>query len=264
VFENGRQSVKHALFVAFHYPPEASSSGVLRTLKFSRYLAEYGWRVSVLTLERTAYDTVDPSLEQQIPDWVRVVRTPYIHTKQHLSIRGRYLASLATPDAWIGWYFWAVPAGRRLLAADPASVVFSTSPYPTAHLIARKIAARARVPFVADFRDPWYEVPPEPGTPRIVHAVAPILERAVVRSATHVVTSTAQLRDLLRLRYTQEPPDKFTEILNGYDEADFSALPAAEPKRDDSMLIIHAGNINADFRDPAPLFEAIGRLARRG
>ena len=30
------------LMVAFHYPPEGSSSGVLRTLKFSKYLPRLG------------------------------------------------------------------------------------------------------------------------------------------------------------------------------------------------------------------------------
>ena len=31
------EDLQHALSVAFHYPPEASSSGVLRTLKYSRF-----------------------------------------------------------------------------------------------------------------------------------------------------------------------------------------------------------------------------------
>ena len=34
---------RHALFVAFHVPPEASSSGVLRTLKYIQYLDGLGW-----------------------------------------------------------------------------------------------------------------------------------------------------------------------------------------------------------------------------
>src|SRR4029077_6969412 len=67
-----KPGAKHALFVAFHFPPEASSSGVLRTLKYARYLGARGWRVTVLTLDRRAYDVLDPSLEQQIPPDVRV------------------------------------------------------------------------------------------------------------------------------------------------------------------------------------------------
>src|SRR5438552_16329624 len=77
--------VRHALFVAFHYPPEASSSGVLRTLKYSRYLPEYGWRVSVVAPDPSAYSVCDPQLEEQIPPGTKVVRTRYLNTKRDLS-----------------------------------------------------------------------------------------------------------------------------------------------------------------------------------
>ena len=90
--------VPHALFVAFHYPPEASSSGVLRTLKYSRYLPEHGWRVSVITPKESAYSVRDPKLEDQIPPATKVVRTPYLNTKRDLSIRGIYPALFALPD----------------------------------------------------------------------------------------------------------------------------------------------------------------------
>jgi len=256
--------LKHALFVVFHYPPEASSSGVLRTLKFSRYLREYGWDVTVLTLRRDAYETTDARLEEQIPEWVRVVRTSYLNSRRHLSIKGRYAAISAVPDTWIGWYPWAVAAGRRVVGERRVDLVFSTSPHATAHLIARKLAQVAGAPLVIDFRDPWHEEPPEPGTPAVVSWFAPRLERRVVNAAARVVTSTTQLRDLLRARYREQAPDKFTAILNGYDEADFADLPQRPAAASDRLLIVHAGNINADFRDPIPLLRAIARAGARG
>ena len=256
--------MKHALFVAFHYPPEASSSGVLRTLKYSRYLADYGWRVTVLTLHPDAYQIVDDNLLKQIPDTVRVVRTSYLNTKRNLSLWGRYPAILAVPDTWIGWLPWAVAAGRRVMQEDPVDLIFSTSPHATAHMIARSLSKSSGAPWVTDFRDPWYEEPPEPGTPAIVHWFARRLERKVIAKASHVVTSTTQLRDMLQQRYAGQPPNKFTAILNGYDEADFSALPVNQTQRNERMMIVHAGNINAEFRDPRPMFRAVRKAADRG
>lgn len=256
--------MKHALFVVFHYPPEASSSGVLRTLKFSRYLREFGWDVTVLTLERDAYEIVDPKLEAQIPDWVRVVRTRYLNTKQHLAIQGRHAAVLAVPDIWIGWYPWAVAAGRRIIVQRPVDLVFSTSPHATAHLIARKLARLASVPLVIDFRDPWYEEPPEPGTSAVVQWFAPRLERRAVTAAAQIVTSTTQLRDMLRQRYGEQGSRKFTAIFNGYDEADFTDFAEAQAASSARLTIVHAGNINSEYRDPIPLFRAISRAAKRG
>ena len=90
--------MRHVLFVAFHYPPEASSSGVLRTLKYTRYLGAHGWRITVLTLDRRAYDIQHAGLENQIPASVRVVRTHFMDVKRALSIRGVYPGSLAVPD----------------------------------------------------------------------------------------------------------------------------------------------------------------------
>jgi glycosyltransferase involved in cell wall biosynthesis len=236
---------------------------VLRTLKFSRYLSDYAWRVTVLTLRPDAYSVTDEKLEAQIPDSVRVVRTGFLHTKRHLAIKGRYPAILAVPDPWIGWYPWAVSAGRKVCAEDPADVVFSTSPPATAHLIARTIARRAKAPHVIDFRDPWHEEPPEPGMPAVVNWFAPRLERKVVASAAHIVTSTSELREVMSARY----PDwraKITAIANGYDEADFATLPEVAPNGSGRLVVAHAGNINQEFRDPCPLFEAVARTAANG
>ena len=254
---------KHALFVAFHFPPEASSSGVLRTLKYARYLGAHGWRVTVLTLDRRAYDVQDPSLEEQIPPEVRVVRTPFLDLKRTLSIRGVYPGSLAVPDRWIGWWPWAVRAGRHVMRTDPVDLIYSTSPHATAHIVALRLG-RDGPPWVADFRDPWYEEPPEAGTLRVVHWAGRHLERCVVQRASRVIASTGRLRDALAARYRDEPPEKFGAIPNGYDEEDFAGVAVQTGDRGGELLIVHVGSLNPIFRDPRPLFAAVHEAAARG
>lgn len=258
--------MRHALFVAFHFPPEASSSGVLRTLKYVRYLEEYGWRVTAITPQTDAFPVTDAGLEAQLPASCRLVRTRYLNTKQHLAIRGRYPALLALPDTWIGWLPWAVAAGRRVHQSDPFDVVYSTSPHATAHLIARRIARRSGRPWVTDFRDPWFEDPPEPGAPDgfLFRAIDRRLERGVIEDCSAVVASTTELRNLLRARYPRLPDDKFSTILNGYDEADFKDAPPSRDSRNGRMTILHAGSVNADFRDPRPLLAALRRCGDAG
>ena len=258
--------MRHALFVAFHFPPEASSSGVLRTAKYVRYLPERGYRVSVITADRSAYEVTDASLEAQLPAGTRVVRTGFRNTKRHWSWRGAYPALLALPDVWIGWLPFAVRAGRALMREDTVDLVYSTSPHATAHLIAGSLARRAHVPWVADFRDPWFEDPPEPGAPNglVFRSVNRWLEQRTVRDASAVVTSTTQLRDMLCRRYPQEAATKIRAILNGYDEADFAGATVAPASRGEKLRIVHAGSINAEFRDPRPLFASLARLVREG
>jgi glycosyltransferase involved in cell wall biosynthesis len=258
-------SRRHALFVAFHVPPEASSSGVLRTLKYIRYLDDLGWRVTAISPQVGAYTVVDPALEGQLPGSCQVIRTPFLNTKRSLSILGRYPALLALPDTWIGWLPWGVAAGRQVARSDPFDIVYSTSPHATAHLIARFVSRSALRPWVTDFRDPWFEEPPEPGAPAgpVFRAVDRRLERGVIASCDAVVTSTESLRDMLRARYPEQPSAKFSAIPNGYDEADFAALPTHSGS-DSSLTILHAGNVNAEFRDPRPLFAAVRRCIDEG
>lgn len=258
--------MRHALFVAFHFPPEASSSGVLRTAKYVRYLPEAGYRVSVITTDASAYDVTDAGLEAQIPAGTRVERTGYRNTKRHWSWRGVYPALLALPDVWIGWMPFAVRAGRDVMREDPVDVVYSTSPHATAHLIAGRLARAAGVPWVADFRDPWFEDPPEPGAPNdpIFRSINRWLERRTIRDASAVVTSTTQLRDMLRARYPDAPAGKIRAILNGYDEADFRGITLARRTEGARLRIVHAGSINAEFRDPRPLFASLARTIRAG
>lgn len=259
------QSLRHALFVAFHYPPEASSSGVLRTLKYTRYLREFGWRVSVITLDPSAYTVLDPRLEQEIPSGTRVLRTRFLNTKRDLSIRGIYPALLALPDVWIGWMPWAAAAGRRVIGSDPVDLIYSTSPHATAHLVACRLAAISAKPWVTDFRDPWIEDPPEPGAPNglIYRTVNRRLESLVVKRSDAIVTSTTYMRDLMRNRYPDEPEAKIRAIFNGYDEADFADMHMRPSSRSSRLRIIHMGSIHAAFRDPCPLFAALGRMLGR-
>jgi glycosyltransferase involved in cell wall biosynthesis len=256
--------MKRALFVAYHYPPESSSSGVLRTLKYSRYLGRFGWHVTVLTPTRDAYEVTDPKLEEQIPGDVRVVRTRFIDVKRHLAIRGSYPSFLAIPDRWIGWWPWAVAAGRRAVRDDRVDLVYSTSPHATAHLIGLALSRHAGIRWVADFRDPWYEEPPEAGTTRTAQFAARRLERLVVRRADRIMASTARLRDTLANRYPGEPREKFVAIPNGYDEEDFSLVVRPSRPSSDELLIVHAGYINGNYRDPRPVLEAVRRAGETG
>ncbi len=258
--------MKHAIFIAFHYPPEASSSGVLRTLKFTKYLPEFGWRVTVITPNVDAYEVVDCALEAQIPSEVRVVRTSYLNSKKHFSIKGRYPVLTAIPDRWIGWYPWATAAGRNVQDSDEVDLVYSTSPHATAHVIGASLAKRCGCPLVIDFRDPWYETPPEPGTPYIRHLCARFLEKKLVKRAKRVIASTNQLKNMLVARYPEQNPDKFRAILNGYDEGDFQFLDTVNHRVSpfsETLTIVHAGSINAEFRDPRPFLIALKECAIR-
>lgn len=259
----GVVSMKSVLMIAYHYPPEASSSGVLRTLKFSRHLLPKGWTPHVLTLRDSVYPVRDETLVSQIPPEVTVHRVAGWDTARHFAIRGRHLGCMAVPDSYVSWLPFGVAAGLKLVRRTPIHALFSTSPKPTAHLIALALKRRTGVPWIADFRDPWIEegLYPPPGSLR--YRVESRLEAAVVRHADAVVATTPDLLDELRTRHARVPAKKFSVIFNGYDSDDFDdAWDRITPPP--VFELIHAGMLTPDYRNPIPLLTALASLLARG
>src|SRR5262245_37628211 len=91
------------LLVAFHYPPCAVSSGIQRTLKFSRYLPDGGWQPLVLTAHSRAYGRISLDQLAELPVGVPVMRAFALDTSRHLAVRGVYLRCMALPDQWVTW-----------------------------------------------------------------------------------------------------------------------------------------------------------------
>lgn len=68
--------MKHALLISYYFP-RSGGSGVQRILKFARYLPEFGWKTTVLTVDPkfATLPATDAALVDQIPASTRVVRT---------------------------------------------------------------------------------------------------------------------------------------------------------------------------------------------
>ena len=248
--------------VAYHYPPEGGSSGVLRTLKFSKYLPEYGWQPHVLTLRESFYPVKDERLLQDIPDEVTVHRTFGVDSVRHLGFKGRHLSLLAVPDRLVGWIPFAVASGLKIIRESGIDVLYSTCPPPSAHLIAWILSRITGVPWLADYRDPWIEegIFPKPGTFR--YRFESFLEARVIRDCTYLVVTTPDLGREFVERYPQLDEKRVRVIFNGYDEADFSGLDTMSwPQK---FEIIHAGLVTPEYRNPLPLLEVIAELLRNG
>jgi glycosyltransferase involved in cell wall biosynthesis len=247
--------------VAYHYPPEGGSSGVLRTLKYTMYLPEHGWSPHVLTLREKAYPVQDPTLLAQIPPAVTVHRTAGFDVARRFSFGGLHPGFLTVPDRFASWVPFGVAEGLRVIKRHGVRALYSTSPPPTAHLIGAALKRLTGLPWIADFRDPWIEdgLYPRPGSTRF--HVESRLERLVVSSADRITATTPLLaREFLR-RHPSLSPERVVSIYNGYDERDFDGW---KPEAPDGFELLHTGLISPDFRDPAPLLTALASLIDSG
>lgn len=253
-----------------------------RALKFAKYLPEFGWLPTVLTVrpEDAAYPDVDPELAREVPSEVEVVRTPawdpyalYARLlgkeksetvsvgflgaaeenwKQRLA---RWLrANLFLPDARIGWVPFAAARGGRLLDETHFDALLTTGPPHSVHLTGILLARRSGLPWVVDFRDPWVGIDYYAELPMtaLARRIDAGLEQAVLNRADLCLTVSAEMKASMSPR-AQCP---FEVIENGFDPADFAV--EAEPASD-RFVLSHVGNMNV-ARNPVALWRAMERL----
>lgn len=263
--------MKRVLLVAFHYPPYKGSSGLQRTLSFSRQLQDFGWQPSVLTARVAAYDRTSDDQLADIPPDVEVVRTLALDAARHLAIRGKHLARLAMPDRWKTWSLTALPAGLRLVRRLGIKALWSTYPISTAHRIGAELARHTGLPWIADFRDPMVEQDPRSGcwapSDPALRASRLAIESSCADRATRLVFCAAGARDIVLARYPTLAVDRCAIVTNGYDEQAFLeasklAVPAQFSYR---RVLLHSGTLYlGEDRDPTHLFAAVRHLLDSG
>ncbi|MHC4493634.1 MAG: glycosyltransferase [Planctomycetota bacterium] len=257
---------KRILMIAFHFPPVRGSTGLHRTLAFSRYLLEdHGWQPTVLTVHPRAYRATEDAMLGDIAPGVEVVRAFGCDTSRHLSIRGRYPLRMALPDEWVTWWLGAVPAGRKLIRRQRPDVIWSTFPIATAHLIGHTLHRRSKIPWVADFRDSMTEDDyPQPRRKWKVHRR---LEGRTVEACARAVFTTPGALRMYRERYPGVAPERLAVIPNGYDERiflDVESPPRATARERGCLLLVHSGLLYPSERDPRPFLAAVAALRDAG
>ena len=171
------QAPLRLLIISYYWPPD-EGTGVNRIVKMAHYLSKLGWHITVLT-------ATSRSADQDHDAGFTVVREPGVKLtklwgstqspapredgfrsslfyKKNKTLRERLLIwarlHLLVPDAKIGWYHGAVQRGKKLLQAQPYDALLSTAPPPTTALVARALARFSKIPWTADFRDPWTQI----------------------------------------------------------------------------------------------------------
>ena len=242
--------------VAYHFPPQAGSSGLLRSLKFCRYLPEFGWSPTVLTIHPRAYDRVNNSQLAEISPEIEVIRAFGWDTHRHLSIRGAYPHALALPDRWASWLLGAVPTGLYAMRKHGIDAIFTTFPIATAVLIGYVLHRLSGKPWIVDLRDSMTEdeYPQDPHTRSIYRWI----ERKAVRHAAKILFTAPGAIRMYHQRYPELEADRCLLVPNGYDEPDFDGIASRPPGR--QLRLVHSGLIYPWERDPRPFFRALARL----
>ncbi len=163
--------------------------------------------------------------------------------------------NILVPDAKIGWRGAAAREGIQLHRRKNFDVMLSTSPPPTTSLVALKIARKTKVPWVADFRDPWtqiyyYEAFPQG---KLAAKLNARLEKKVVRQCDALVCVNDEFFNF------DFPDSKYFKIPNGFDAEDFEALPPAKSRSTDKLIVRYMGTLKMNQFSPG-FIEALKKL----
>jgi glycosyltransferase involved in cell wall biosynthesis len=272
---------RRVLVVAYYFPP-MGLSGVQRTLKFVKYLPEWDWHPTVLTVEPQGYLAIDESLLDDLRrNEIRVVRTKTagpgrlfgrnevvrLPSEFRRKLMSRISDTLFIPDNKIGWRKRAIAAAKAVQAEAPFDLIFATAPPFTDFLIGADLKAIIRKPLVLDYRDPWFDYPFK-FYPTPFHSwMTRRLERRALRASSHVITTNRRVKELLIQRYPFLGYRDVDIIPQGFDPEDIEearrngAVEGLEPKRAGVMRISYAGVFWED-RTPDIFFRALSGIFR--
>lgn len=269
-----RSKPRRVLLVAGTFAP-LESPGSKRVSKFAQYLPDYGWEPYVLTTDLAFDDAMvarnPPPLNDDRIFRVRdrmfnKVKSGYVSSRdaRQLTLKHRILRRIkqfaVMPDRDA---FWVKPAVARAMqehAKTPFHAVLSTSPGPSCHVAASRIAAACGIPHVCDYRDLWTanHIYQQPGLRAWIERN---WEKQILNTCTAVSVISPSMGERLAAQFPSVR-DKLHIIYNGYDPADFPP-PSPAPEQSSTRTLVYAGSFYEMQRDPRPIFRAMASVAKK-
>lgn len=261
---------RNVLVISYYFPP-MGLSGVQRTLKFVKYLPEFGWNPIVLTTQPKSYYAFDDELQHEIDEsQIKVYRTgeqgkpkvksfPSNFLVQNFA---RYVASyFLQPDTKIFWKKKAIELGRKILKENNVDVIFATAPPFTDFLVAQDLAKEFNIPFVVDYRDIWVDNPFH-YYPTFFHKLyVRKLEERILKEASRIIVTFRGTKDVLLTHYPFLRSDEVVIIPHGYDSSDFELVKEVKP--DPKKFVVTHSGLFQDNRSPKYFLKAFARFIEK-
>ena len=231
------------LIVAYHFPP-IGGGGVQRTLKFARYLPEFGHQPLVITGPGSTADRwtpADDTLASGLPPGVRMVRIPGPEPTLSTGWRRRAERLLDIPSPFSKWWATGVAEAGRAHGSDVDLIYGALVPYESAEATAR-LAREIGKPWIADLQDPW-ALDEMWIYPSGVHRCRDLGRmRKILNSADAVIMNTPEATERVLKRFPELRRRIVVSIPNGFDRADF--VCPVTPRVDAAFRIVHTGYLH--------------------
>ena len=278
---------KKVLLISYCFPPD-NVVGAVRIGKFAKYLPEFGWEPVVLTVD--GIKGLPKTLAIEI-DERQIVRVPY-YSRYHLfakyfglnavpiSISKISNSKIAQPQNEgklraihlfrnlytipivqkalfdpVGWYRPALKAALKIVNNENIDILFSSFSPSTCHIIASNLKKITKIPWIAEFRDPW-SINPYNRRVQPFQFIEQKWDKRVLRNSDQIITVSDVWAKQMERFYSRN----IIVIPNGFDAEDCTEKIPLSSK----FTITYTGTIYPGKRDPSPLFQAISELITEG
>ena len=271
---------KKVLIITYYWPP-SGGIGVLRCLKFAKYLRDFGWEPIIFTAKNAHYPSFDYSNLNDIPSNITVLSCPIVepysiykmltfqakdaNVNNVLNVKPARLNWVHNFSVWIRSNFfipdaralWIKPSYKFLsewLKNNKVDAIISNGPPHSNTRIATLIRKNFNIPWIADFQDPWTQVDYYQflKLTKWADTIHRKREQEVFKYADKLtIVSKAWAKSLTEIGAKQ------VDVLYwGFDPSDYLKL---DKNLDDKFTLTYFGIMGYD-RNPVNLFKAISQL----
>lgn len=291
---NGTLNVKGkktVLFCAYSFPP-IGGGGVQRSLKFVKYLREFGYEPIVLTVGKNdGQKPEDFSMLSEVEDDIQIIRIDYdlfvpelLSKERQQEIFNLYMGVIRS-ESWMDKYRFIIQEFGGILIPDSKmiwvnqclkeieqkinlkdiDIIYTTGNPFSSFFLGYYIKKKYNTRWVIDYRDPWvgndfyvetyyYKYAPD------ILKLHRLLEHKLVAFCDFIIGAADFKKDFIE-KYGISA-DKFEEITNGYDENDFRDIVMKEDKNT-RFTLCYNGQLYGN-RSPLYLMEVINYLIEKG
>jgi len=266
--------MKKLLIIGYFWPYRPGSR---RILGLARYITEFGWEPIILTAPlyqkpEPHFRVTETSYRDPLGFWKKLMG---INPEQDLrgqvkerfgvtSKRSPLIDFIITrcgeivnyPDPERGWKKPAIEAGSKLLQSENIDAMVSIWPV-TSHFIARELKNRYKIPWVADFPDPWSQNHNYRYS-SLRRALDRRLELKILSTADALVSTSEPWAE--NLSALHKGKQAYT-ITHGFDPEEVNDPPAQLTAK---FTITYTGTIYTPKQEPAKLFAALRDLISGG
>lgn len=246
-------------------------------MNFCKFLPQFGWTPIVLTVKKGVNTSRDDSLLESVKD-IRVYRSgsfePFLKSGLETSaakeqfekkrddgpsedVRRGFFSKmrrlvrqfLTVPDYTVFWIPFGVLKGLVAIRREKVSIIMSTSPPVSAHIIASVLSRLTRLPHLVDFRDLWTlnHVYNENNYAPIIAGYDKRWEKFVLKGADWLVTASPGFSEQMRAHCNGFLKDRVTTITNGFDYSGTEDLAEAGIEEDGIMRFAYFGSLYGRF-----------------